>query len=1332
MNCNKRIGLRTLLLLLSLLLLSALFISGVGAAESETETEVITDPTYIANNTLLQNYYKALLALKADNSASGTGRIINNYIDLYAQKLNNLDDAMLFQPDTANVIELYYRQGVASAQLAWIYYTHLDELSEDAVAGLNRVHTGSSTGWTGGKLSGLQGEIAAAKDAASLDQKLALSYANNGIYARMYVAVYEARILALTFPSDSDAVKHLADNAISQIKRITAVGEEPYEKIYAEAEAAILLQRYKDIATNDLKNIFLKIKPAEDINSHPTASTALITIASKQTDSLTKINTVLSKTVCTLLEEVAKGKEDFTVLYLQTLSATITAETLRCEGKQELAILDPLFKNYQLHLARAEAKDAVTVHLEKTSYASAPLMTALVKDHTEEDGILDRCDTLDAVALEQSRACLRIDLYGKYLDAEKKITEHDGDPALLQGALDAYEYADYRLEQVSAAAADAAADCKAEYEAGCRALEELIVDAEVAAYEPLHEAIVKKELSKLSEADREALTSAIGDLCRLSEGAQKVFEERGLPADLAAKYKKLAEEAVQRTLGDETLLRRDFARRLTDEIALLTTAGKASGLEELTAAADRAVQKADAADTLLTRYDAITASAAYGQMPEANKNALEITANNAAKAVCQTLPVAGEDFKTTLVKPIKEGLLLLEKEEAYALIDKEAARTEGLTEAEKAQIKALAFQAKEEIKALTDGETVQKRTHLAVFEICKERDLCKLEHRVDEILREIGNLDMLDSLLISAYQNQLMNYCNDNLPPLREMADEEVYRTSLATVSEYIEDYRKKVLSRNEGAREAKKDEARDSLTELHRETVDLIESMTFLDPRDRTSLKQAADLALTDGIAAIGAAHAPADIDAALADAIERLEWAEDEADKQNSEAGVEKKTETTKDLHTVAGQLRDELRGLPYLSDADKQAALDRIDLALEDFTNRLPHIIGAEVLGMELQAAVNGLESILRDCTAADLILAKEQAKEALSAADRAGREEMESYWFHTSADVSARQKETDALLAAAGGSIDACQNVDEVHFTRDDALKLLEEKQAAARTEEEIRCVDRLAPFMLVLGILCLVELCAAGVLWLLKRRSAGTAACFVPSLLLAAMAEPMMPVPLAWTLTVFLALADLALLVLIVYLAIKLLKYKKPVQVEFPEDAAEETETGVTPVGGDQKALPERKRARLGARPAFLRLGSPTTYPKITPGAQLIYLLPPALPETVSKITVEQADLMLTDEEAFSAQETSIVNAEVYSGKRKASLNIDQIAKHFEVGELVSINTLKEKGLIKQNVGHIKILGRGVLDKPLNVVAQNFSASAIKMILLTGGAAILAEGSPERR
>ena len=75
------------------------------------------------------------------------------------------------------------------------------------------------------------------------------------------------------------------------------------------------------------------------------------------------------------------------------------------------------------------------------------------------------------------------------------------------------------------------------------------------------------------------------------------------------------------------------------------------------------------------------------------------------------------------------------------------------------------------------------------------------------------------------------------------------------------------------------------------------------------------------------------------------------------------------------------------------------------------------------------------------------------------------------------------------------------------------------------------------------------------------------------------------------------------------------------------------------------------------------------------------------------------------------------------GEKKGIINIDTLSANFNPDDTVTPEILKEMKLIPKNVGSLKILARGVLDKPLNVEAQDFSLDAVKMIVLTGGKAI---------
>ncbi|RII29331.1 MAG: 50S ribosomal protein L15 [Geobacter sp.] len=67
----------------------------------------------------------------------------------------------------------------------------------------------------------------------------------------------------------------------------------------------------------------------------------------------------------------------------------------------------------------------------------------------------------------------------------------------------------------------------------------------------------------------------------------------------------------------------------------------------------------------------------------------------------------------------------------------------------------------------------------------------------------------------------------------------------------------------------------------------------------------------------------------------------------------------------------------------------------------------------------------------------------------------------------------------------------------------------------------------------------------------------------------------------------------------------------------------------------------------------------------------------------------------------------------------AVVNIKQLDV-FDAGATVDIVALADKGLINNSNSLIKILGNGLLDKPLTVIATKFSQSAKDKIIAAGG------------
>ena len=106
-----------------------------------------------------------------------------------------------------------------------------------------------------------------------------------------------------------------------------------------------------------------------------------------------------------------------------------------------------------------------------------------------------------------------------------------------------------------------------------------------------------------------------------------------------------------------------------------------------------------------------------------------------------------------------------------------------------------------------------------------------------------------------------------------------------------------------------------------------------------------------------------------------------------------------------------------------------------------------------------------------------------------------------------------------------------------------------------------------------------------------------------------------------------------------------------------------------------------------------------------------------------QVTVQEAKEVVSDEVAEALIEVEEETEKIY-GTKKGIINLDVISKHFNAGDVVTVNILKEKKLIDKNICFIKVLARGVLDKPLTIKAQDFSIDAAKMIELTGGHVVM--------
>ena len=70
--------------------------------------------------------------------------------------------------------------------------------------------------------------------------------------------------------------------------------------------------------------------------------------------------------------------------------------------------------------------------------------------------------------------------------------------------------------------------------------------------------------------------------------------------------------------------------------------------------------------------------------------------------------------------------------------------------------------------------------------------------------------------------------------------------------------------------------------------------------------------------------------------------------------------------------------------------------------------------------------------------------------------------------------------------------------------------------------------------------------------------------------------------------------------------------------------------------------------------------------------------------------------------------------------RYATINLSDLNKFFNDGDIVTPEVLKEKGIIKKQLCGVKVLANGELEKKLTVKANRFSSKAVSKIESAGG------------
>ena len=590
------------------------------------------------NLALLTTRTNEILGVMGENgeSALEPGRLTNNHVAIYYLKLNGLTDAELEQTATEYVINLYYTQGMAINEVAWIYYSH--------------VFSGEAKQRVDDVFKEIDSAIASATDYNVLKESVSTLYGNGGLCAKMLVCIYSEKLDALLAEGDSNAVKALVDGAKTEIKSCTdnSLAAPEYEEILTRTAKAVAIQRNQDKALGELKGIFDIFYGVDGYADNQLYADTAAKIDADTTTEIVDMNKALLDAFCTSADALSAddgkyGKEYYEKLKVQAESAVEAA------ASTEIADIDKQLENYADELYRAEAKDEILDYINTKHCKDDEWLADLEKEYNGAEGNVDG-SALDDVDHEVNKAKRRTDLYEQYVDTVAAIKAQKGETADVSNIDLLHDKGDDLIEKATPETLDGR-------------FEEAMAELEIEEFKAIYADILGKTPAEITIADKKPIEDAINALNALNNKAKADANIILAAQKLTELYGEVANQEIDGLLGDGEL-RDAYADELKDKIDDLRYENIGTLIED---AAD-IVNRARLADAVLDRYEAIAAEEIYKDFSNIDKKELENIATDACKAI-----VAGAEDDEKIAS---DAITALDRKEAISRINVKLAERE--------------------------------------------------------------------------------------------------------------------------------------------------------------------------------------------------------------------------------------------------------------------------------------------------------------------------------------------------------------------------------------------------------------------------------------------------------------------------------------------------------------------------------------------------------------------------------------------------------------------------------------------------------------------------------
>ncbi len=1332
---------------------------GAGANYQQQNADVGTEKCRLLDELCKEHYLKKLEG--DEYSAEGkTCNVIQDYVSRIKQLVYS-DRAQT--EDLSGEMELLCKKGIAAGRLSWIYYSHNETVGLESVSAIYR-----------SKL-------------AVIDSATSGAYFDNGsvesCYTDLFQIIYTEKLRALAEENDSDTVLAIINAAPSSMGSvckyddITSDGEDGgnYKSFYLSVVKSVTEQRRRDRTAEELLAVFSILYPNESPEGSPRLSEFYNSLSTKK--DIDSMNRLLLETVQTLIDGLSVSGAEYRNAYLLTKKGE-AGEAVSAAGGERIASLSELFCDHSLKIAAADAKDALSSFAEELAegenYGESERgqLSGIVGEFSVEGGVFDltedRGDMEKQLRIAKTR-CVWLDVYLKAVRDIRFYLGENGD--IERQAAESYAETVIEINNGNRMNGE---DILEALSADREKMRDFVAEAEAESFRIKHRDILLKP--DVGVEDKEGLGLAIADGAALSEEAEVLLFDIFL--SLGEKYKEaISEEIASLVKADGAQSERIAdAERLIGTVEALSATDGDGGLEllALRESADSLCRRAVVISALYDSYCSEYLSGITDRFADKARN----TAVEAAEKIAEAEESAWEEIAEQAVIEIIR----------FAALEDIYAAAEGYEEI--AEIAELLMGAEEDIKGYSDKGSVSS---YAEERITRVSELIRLEEaeqaadRLSELAASIEKKIEGYEFISAEKRGELLSALTELLSDFTQRVETAVDKSAVLEAlgegeNELIGLEKEAELAENAACLAAVKErlnscygKKEDYSSENYVKILEIINSCEA-ELSGASGVEQYLDIG-NRGIADIEAVENLLE-EAKRLSALRLLS----EYDRLMLKKYCYSAESLSRLLeiyeHSVA-----ELSALSAISDAPLAAVLAEERIALmrgisfQKVYTEDGGLASAEGYkypdGYDLSAgyagavfAEGGIPSdTLLYISSADGTGIAEQIKKAAKrgrifiGAEKVERDIMKllrGCYVSAAVDI-----DLGGALADGGSyrvsllipdTVDLSEVIGVVFVSGDGRVEFHPVTRGEAVIEFDTTHFSKyyivsagavdLTPWLICLSIIVFCQLVLAAILLVRrqKRKPKPDAPTDIP---LAAFAAPTVlavrykPAGAEMAVSVLCGVA-IALSGLIAYLLVDELRYarkKRAALAQKPlELSTEKAERAVCVPDIPEEAVADTvygEEAKAFNEPAAELATEPVDDEMLSGGCE------EALPEEreseapMSAVSAEEADSLMSDGEAMEHNNSLYEDIEIYHGSKKAEINIDTVSECFPDGAVVTLNSLKEKRLLPKNVGAVKILARGVLDKRLTVVAQDFSRSAVKMILLTGGEAVFTYPSAER-